>query len=318
MSMQPLTHHQILDLIEPFARRERHVDLAASDRLARRLVFKPVDHPGLGPEAAGLSEIWELENPSEGLLRLSRRMVAAGGLTGVLRVEGADAAGLIARIERVPLDAQFRAGPGYVIAFDHRLAQDDAAAPLLLNEATLQLDGLTFVLKISTVKGYPAELYLTPAPGAVFDLPDDLLAVLGRDWDRLGLSRDGWRSTIKVRGAEPAHSRDAEAKFERMAAHVAQTLAEPPSAFHERMRKERWRVAMRRTVPLLACLALVAASLLVSRLDLEDDSWVRMLIFNIPPLLMAVFFLLREIPRIEIPSVPRPSTAKAWRRPPAA
>jgi len=49
--MQPLTHHEIIGLVEPFARRGRHVDLGASQRHERRLVFKPVEH---GPQLPGL------------------------------------------------------------------------------------------------------------------------------------------------------------------------------------------------------------------------------------------------------------------------
>ena len=40
MNAPPLTHHDILALAEPFARRGRRVDLAASDRIARRVVFQ--------------------------------------------------------------------------------------------------------------------------------------------------------------------------------------------------------------------------------------------------------------------------------------
>ena len=46
MAAPPLTHHDILGLIEPFSRRERHVDLAASDRAERLLRFKPIDRDG--------------------------------------------------------------------------------------------------------------------------------------------------------------------------------------------------------------------------------------------------------------------------------
>ena len=42
--MQPLTHHEIMSLVAPFARSGRHVDLAASDRPQRRLAFKLVEH----------------------------------------------------------------------------------------------------------------------------------------------------------------------------------------------------------------------------------------------------------------------------------
>jgi hypothetical protein len=39
-----------------------------------------------------------------------------------------------------------------------------------------------------------------------------------------------------------------------------------------------------------------------------------MLIFNAPPILMMLFFCLRELPRIEIPPLPRASRASAWRQ----
>ena len=53
----PLTHHEILRLIEPFTRRGRHVDLSATDRIERRIVFKPVVHGGEMPACAGACEI---------------------------------------------------------------------------------------------------------------------------------------------------------------------------------------------------------------------------------------------------------------------
>ena len=40
----PLSHHDILGIVEPFTRRSRQLDLAASDRLNRRLLFKPIEH----------------------------------------------------------------------------------------------------------------------------------------------------------------------------------------------------------------------------------------------------------------------------------
>jgi hypothetical protein len=41
MDTAPFTHHEILALVEPFARRGRRVDLAASDRVARLIAFRP-------------------------------------------------------------------------------------------------------------------------------------------------------------------------------------------------------------------------------------------------------------------------------------
>jgi len=43
MSAAPLTHHEILRIVEPFTRLGRRVDLARSDRMRRRLEFKPLE-----------------------------------------------------------------------------------------------------------------------------------------------------------------------------------------------------------------------------------------------------------------------------------
>ena len=48
MNAPPLTHHDILALAEPFARRGRRVDLAASDRIARRVVFQEMQRISIG------------------------------------------------------------------------------------------------------------------------------------------------------------------------------------------------------------------------------------------------------------------------------
>ena len=68
MARHPLTHHEILGLIEPFTRRGLHVDLAASNRIERRLLFKPIVHEEVlhedeGAEFAGASEVLQLESP---------------------------------------------------------------------------------------------------------------------------------------------------------------------------------------------------------------------------------------------------------------
>ena len=49
----PLTHHEILGWIAPFTRQGRQLDLAASDRLERRLRFKTIEHPGRRTGLAG-------------------------------------------------------------------------------------------------------------------------------------------------------------------------------------------------------------------------------------------------------------------------
>ena len=51
----------------------------------------------------------------------------------------------------------------------------------------------------------------------------------------------------------------------------------------------------------------------VSKLDLAQESLVRMLIFHAPPILMVGFYCMNELPRVEIPPLPQRSRATSWR-----
>jgi hypothetical protein len=95
-------------------------------------------------------------------------------------------------------------------------------------------------------------------------------------------------------------------------AHLVQTLAEPPRRFHERQVAARWRVVFRRSLPLLFCAALIAGTTALSFLHIPQDSMMLMMIFNFPPLMMLIMFGMRELPRFEIPPLPRPSPAPSW------
>jgi hypothetical protein len=319
--MSPLTHHEIVALVAPFARHGRHVDLAATDRAGRRIVFKPIEHAA-GPEGAmpALRETLALDSSETGWFALTRELTTPSGLRAVLETEGNDPGELLARIEAVPAQRQFVLLPQYEIAFTHQIeghgtrGGGESATRLRLTAAEGRLDGVVLRLRVSRVTGVPAELELVPASGGTIDVPEDLLAVLGWPWSRLTRSGEGWQGLLRVRGHEPARSRDAAAKLEATAQHLARTLAEPPARFHERMRAARWRVTMRRAVPLLVCLALFPATLAVPQLGLDENSVVRMLLFHAPPLLLLLLFVLPEMPRIEIPPLPRRPTAPTWRK----
>ena len=62
----------------------------------------------------------------------------------------------------------------------------------------------------------------------------------------------------------------------------------------------------------IASYAGMGAAAAVPQLSLSSDSVLRMLILNAPPLLLIGFFCLREVPRIEIPPLPRPLRQSAW------
>ncbi|MCU0928666.1 MAG: hypothetical protein MUE62_05585 [Burkholderiaceae bacterium] len=317
MDRQPLTHHEILSIVGPFTRRGRHVDLAASDRNERRLLFKPVDHPAAGAQPA-LREVLKLEQHGRGRWRLTRLLTeGASGLEAALRVDGSDLEALLAAVEAVDAHSHFRQGAGYTLAFSHDLemVRGRTRRTLVLGEA--RVDGLTLLLRTSNVAGMPADLELQAPLGEPLDLPEDLLAVLGWAWRRLTRKHDGWRSLVKLSRFEPARSRDAERKLERAAEHLARTLAEPPAAFHDRLLRARWGVTFRRALPLALAVAALAASPLLLYIELSDDSLWRMVIFNAPPLLMVAFFSLHEMPRFEIPPAPKRPTALSWRAGPA-
>ena len=310
--MQPLSHHEIMGLVAPFAHCGRSVDLAASDRLQRRLAFKPVEHAA-GGAAAGLPahrEQLQLELPADGGLRLTRTLVLPCRLQASLVAEGADAGLLLAMVLAVPASRQLQCVAGQWVALSHRL--QPATGTLVLTNAAVHLAGLCLQMSVSRVKGIAAELTLSAAPGVEFTLPEDLLAVLGLPWSRLSRAAGQWRASLQLRGDEGRRTNDAEHKFARSVEHLARTLAGTPAQFHQRFARQRWAVALRRATPLLVALGLIIAALLVPRLELGSDSVLRMLIFNSPPLLLVWMFSMREMPRLEIPPLPRRCALPGW------
>lgn len=121
MTANPLTHHQIIELIDPFVCAGRELDLAASDRSARRLVFKALEGSDEGPPG-GQRELLTLEAPDADRYRLVRSVTAAAGLTATLTAEGPDPAGLLDRILSFPPASHFRVAAGILIAFNYRFA----------------------------------------------------------------------------------------------------------------------------------------------------------------------------------------------------
>jgi hypothetical protein len=310
-------------LVEPFTRRGRHVDLAASNRLERRLVFKPIVHGDETPACAGAREVLQLENPRPDFYRLIRTVTLAGGATAKLTTDGADPGELLARIETVPPESQFQVVADIPVARSYRLEPasgkpGDGAPPLpmTLISAEARFDRLIFSLKADTGTGYPAEIQLTPQPDAppdlLEDLPEDLLATLGWNWSALRRWTTGWAGTLRAPRNEPRRSRRIEIALEQGVAHLARTLAEPPRQFHERLTRERWTVVFRRTMPIWVSVLLIAAALGTTFMDIPQDSIFRMMIQNLPPVMLVTVFSMREIPRFEIPPLPRPSPAPSW------
>ncbi len=321
----PLSHHDILGIVEPFTRRSRQVDLAASDRLNRRLLFKPIEHAGTTGLPA-LRETLQLDSYRSGNYELTRTLALADGRTATLQTHGRQPAALLARIEAVAPEQQFVAGAGYLIARSYSVPSDPVTSaegvtsvPLVLIRAVIHLDDLTLTLRVPEARGVSADITLAPTlatDGGTLDLPDDLLAVIGWDWTRLVRKKDEWESRLRLRGGPARRTQRAEQAADRAALHLAQVLAEPPARFHERHLRARWWAALRRAIPILTPISLVITVLLFPRIDFGEKPGLWLMLYHLPTALIALSFCLQELPEFVIPPLPRRSEAPTWRKPP--
>jgi hypothetical protein len=321
MSQRPLTHHEILHLVEPFTRRGRHVDLAASDRLERRLAFKPIEHPAEEGRQPLLREHLVLHGQGDDRYRLVRTLTDAAGLSATLECAGTDLDGLLEQIERIDPSEQFRTVSGVRIALSYRLGPGDpreqgigGRVTRLFANAVARLGDVR--LRIDADSGYPkwAGIELWTENGQTLSLPPDFLAVIGWTWRPLRLLRGKWSGPLRIAKAEPERTRDAERKVEQTVTHLVETFAQPAAQFHPRFRRARWRAAFQRGLPLLVGTAIVAASPAVKWLPLEPGSFWTMLLFHAPPLLLVAYFVF-DLPLLEIPPLPRPLPEDAWQHP---
>jgi hypothetical protein len=316
VSAPPLTHHEILGLVEPFSRAGLRVDLAASERSQRRLVFRRATPASTTASEPVCTETLQLESLGTGTCRLTLARTAPDGLQATVVGLGSDLAALIAQIATVPASRQFRSAAGWQMSRSYHVSAQ--AAPAVLTQGEIRLDGLTLSLTVSLVRGVAGELQLTPAPGVVLELPQDLLAVIGWNWARLIRSPAGWKSKLRMKGPTAGRTARAEAALDRVAAHLVRTLAEPPARFHERLRAARWGVVLRRGIPTLNVLLLLAVVLLMPKLDTHFGSGLWMLLYHVPTVLIALSFCLQELPQFEIPPLPRRSRSPSWRAAPPA
>jgi hypothetical protein len=217
-----------------------------------------------------------------------------------------------ARGEAVPVPTA-ATGPAPV-ALDDDLLIDTVDGPLrpVIVAGAARIGPVDLELKAERFNGLPAELKLSTDAGGKLKIPEDLLAVIG--WKHRPLRKivSYWRGAIRVAPNEPARTPNIERELGRTVTHLAETLAEPPARFHQRHAGARWRVAYQRAVPLLILVAISAASPGIRYLDMADGSILKLFIFHAPPLMLLSFFMMREMPRFEIPPLPRPLVYREW------
>jgi hypothetical protein len=328
----PLTHHQILALVGPFSRAGRPVDLAASDRASRLLRFQPrhLDtFDGLAADVTArigpLTETLQLECHTSGSHRLTRTLATAAspdgapGPAATLQAVGPDPGALLALVDAVPPSRQFDAGPGWCIARSHELlpAPHGGAPVLTFCKGEVRFDGLLLRLTVMDVKNVAGDLTLLPAPAAPLALPDDVLAVMGWNWARLLPDAQGWTSKLRLRGRGPARTARAEGALHQAAQHLAAVLAMPPAQYHRRWWAARWGVVLRRGIPSLTALGLIAGALLLPRYTDQGLQGMWMVLHYVPIALLAYSFTLQELARFEVPPLPRPLRQAQWRQGPA-
>jgi hypothetical protein len=309
MSSQPLTHHEILALIEPFSRRGYQADLGASQRLDRRLAFRPVEHDA---DAVPRRIVETLVLVSQGgtSFRVERHLAAIDGPSVELIADGTEPGDLLERVLSIEPGQPFEAGPGYCVGFSGRIAA--VGGPVALSEAIAHIGHWRLTLEADPVRGMPADVSLTRNIPDTAAVPEDLLAVLGRDWGLLRPSGKGWSGTVRLRGRDARRDERTRAHVLDAARHLASTFSRHATEFHEDHRRSRWRVTLRRLGPLAAAVALILVGAACTRLDISSDATLRVLLMSSPPVLMILFFSLREVPRLELPPLPRATNAGRW------
>lgn len=297
-ALPPFSHHDILPLAAPFARRGLKTDLAASRRDERELVFRPAEG----------AHTFVLQDLGQGRWHLARRLVPAPGMASEIGGAGRDIGALLAALEAVPLALHASTGDGFTVVRDYELDEQDR--PRLV-QGRVHLQGLVLTLTVPRGARLAATIRLEPT-GEWPKLPEDLLAVLGWNWARLVSGREAWTSRLRLRARGPARTARAEAALQAVARHLAASLAAPPSAWHADHRGARWGVFLRRGIPGFTAIGLVVAVVTPASLDWKPSTITMLLLYHVPTLVVALSFMLQELPRFELPPWPRRLRGEQW------
>ncbi|MEO1574916.1 MAG: hypothetical protein AAFU65_08145, partial [Pseudomonadota bacterium] len=304
----PLSHHDILRLSAPFARRGLRADLAASDRAARRITFVPGE-----PDRAGEIDLTfdlYLLDPDPPVL--IRRASHGGALQATASAQGMDISILLDHLDTLDPANQFRS-PGEALVADSYDLTDDGEHRLTACAAVV--GGLLVELDARTVVGEPmtARVY-SARHGVPVRLPDDLFTLVDRRWRPLFEADEGYSTSLRPPVSEPARSQTARDVFAQTMDHMSRVLSRPPGDYHAQHGRRRWWVFGRRYVPIGLCVAIVGALPLIDRYLIDEDTQLHPGFLSLPPVLMIAVMLLswRDMPLFGFPPLPRRLADNAW------
>lgn len=304
--LPPLSHHEILRLSAPFARRGLKSDLAASDRSARRIRFAPAESVG---DVALAFDLYLLDPDPPVLIR---RATLGGELQATASAQGLDVNRLLEHLDSLDPAGQFRRTASCVVADSYDLTDDGEHR---LTACAAITGGLLVELDARTVVGEPmtARVYAR-GPAASISLPDDLFTLVDRRWRPLFDADDGYSTSLRPPVPEPARSNTAREVFASTMDHMASVLSEPPAAYHARYGRRRWWVFGRRYVPIGMCVAIIGTLPLIDRFLLDENTPLHPGFVSLPPILMIAAMLMtwRDLPLFEFPPVPRRLSDNAW------
>ena len=178
--MRPLTHHELLRLAAPLVRRGLSVDLPASDRASRRVMFAPTAFETAAGRVGRI--VWSAQSVEGGAVEICRAAALDDGrvATFAARPSSADEVdGALEASDAVPVAHQFpEAGSDLApergalarAALDHALVPAVADADprrgpvgtrLALRSATVLAGPLALAVDASTWSAMPADVRLT-------------------------------------------------------------------------------------------------------------------------------------------------------------
>lgn len=320
---RPLTHHEILGIVGPFTARGRHLDMRATRRAERELHFMTVDHPSTLNGHPALREALLLTVYQRTGYRLVRSLTplnaADGGPPATLSATGPDAAVLLDAVDRFPVSRHFPICDGHLLLRSYRLEpRDRKDAPTggdwraRIVHAAAEIAGIRLDFD-AELCGLPIKVSISAPSGQRLVLPRDLLAVLGWHYRSVEDYSSHWRGSIRAPKREPRRTPEIEERLDQAVRHLAGILSRPPTQFHARFVRARWRAAFQRGLPVFGALAMIGSALALTQVPIEDETLLKLLAFHVPPLMMLAFFFgFDYLPNFEIPRVPRALKQDGW------